>query len=47
MIPVNLSANCEGYIYDPSGSGIQISESIFELHGLGHVCNEGRQDGAD
>ena len=24
MIPVDLSANCEGWIYDPSGSGIHI-----------------------
>ena len=24
MIPVDLSANCEGRIYDPNGSGIQI-----------------------
>ena len=24
MIPVDLSANCEGWIYDPNGSGIQI-----------------------
>ena len=24
MIPVDLSANCEGWIYDPDGSGIQI-----------------------
>ena len=24
MIPVDLSANCEGWIYDPHGSGIQI-----------------------
>ena len=24
MIPVALSANCEGWIYDPNGSGIQI-----------------------
>ena len=24
MIPVDLSANCEDWIYDPNGSGIQI-----------------------
>ena len=24
MIPVDLSTNCEGWIYDPNGSGIQI-----------------------
>ena len=24
MIPVDLSANCEGWIYDPKGSGIQM-----------------------
>ena len=24
MIPVDLSANCEGWIYDPNGSRIQI-----------------------
>ena len=24
MIPVDLSANCGGWIYDPNGSGIQI-----------------------
>ena len=24
MIPVDLSANCDGWIYDPNGSGIQI-----------------------
>ena len=24
MIPVDLSANCEGWVYDPNGSGIQI-----------------------
>ena len=24
MIPVDLAANCEGWIYDPNGSGIQI-----------------------
>ena len=24
MIPVDLSANCEGRIYDPNGSGIPI-----------------------
>ena len=24
MVPVDLSANCEGWIYDPNGSGIQI-----------------------
>ena len=24
MIPVDLSASCEGWIYDPNGSGIQI-----------------------
>ena len=24
MIPVDLSANCEGWIYDPNGSGIKI-----------------------
>ena len=24
MIPVDLLANCEGWIYDPNGSGIQI-----------------------
>ena len=24
MIPVDLSANCEGWIYDPNGSGNQI-----------------------
>ena len=24
MIPVDLSVNCEGWIYDPNGSGIQI-----------------------
>ena len=24
MIPVDLSASCEGRIYDPNGSGIQI-----------------------
>ena len=24
MIPVDLSANCEGWIYDPHGSEIQI-----------------------
>ena len=23
MIPVYLSANCEGWIYDPNGSGIR------------------------
>ena len=26
MIPVDLSVNCEGGIYDPNGSGIQILE---------------------
>ena len=24
MMPVDLSVNCEGWIYDPNGSGIQI-----------------------
>ena len=24
MIPVDLSAHCEGWMYDPNGSGIQI-----------------------
>ena len=24
MIPVDLSANCESWIYDPNGSGIQM-----------------------
>ena len=24
MIPVDLSVNCDGRIYDPNGSGIQI-----------------------
>ena len=24
MIPVDLSANCDGWICDPNGSGIQI-----------------------
>ena len=24
MIPVDLSVNCEGWIYDPNGSGIQV-----------------------
>ena len=24
MIPVDLSTNCEGWIYDPNRSGIQI-----------------------
>ena len=33
MIPVDLSANCEGWIYDPNGSGIQISGSVFGIHG--------------
>ena len=26
MITVDLSANCEGWIYDPNGTGIQIIE---------------------
>ena len=39
MIPVDLSANCEGWIYDPNGSGIQIlgirsqDLHIFGIHG--------------
>ena len=44
MIPVNLSANCDCWIYDPKGSGIQIlgirsQGSIFRIHG--HVCPGG------
>ena len=33
MIPMDLSANCEGWIYYPNGSGIQIPGSIFRIHG--------------
>ena len=38
MIPVDLSANCEVWIYDPNGSGIpdpwdQIPGSVFGIHG--------------
>ena len=45
MIPVDLSANCEGWIYDPNGSGIQIlgirSRDPFsgstDMAGRGHI----------
>ena len=30
MISVDLSADCEAWIYDPNGSGIQ--GSVFEIH---------------
>ena len=38
MIPVDLSANCEGWNYDPNGSGIQIlgvrsRDLFFFTHG--------------
>ena len=36
MIPVDLSANSanyEGRIYDPNGSGIQIQGSVSGIHG--------------
>ena len=31
MIPVDLSANCEGWIYEPNGSGIQILVIRFQV----------------
>ena len=38
MIPLDLSANCDGWIYDPNGSGIQIlGIRSREIHG--HVCS--------
>ena len=45
-IPVDLSANCDGWIYDPNGSGIQIlwirSRDPFsgstDMSGWGVVC---------
>ena len=45
MIPVDLSANCEGWIYAPYGSGIQflrnpIQGSVFGIHG---TCLHGRE----
>ena len=43
MITVDLSANCEGRIFDPNGSGIQIlgirSRDPFSgSMDIGHVC---------
>ena len=52
MIPVDLSANCEGWIYDPNGSGIQIlgirSRDPFsgstDMSGSGHQFHNGKNE---
>ena len=54
MIPVDLSANCEGWIYDPNGSGIQIlgirSRDPFsgstDMSGSGHQFHNGKKRAA-
>ena len=46
MIPVDLAANCEGWIYDPNGFGIQILGIRFrdpipgstDMSGSDHLC---------
>ena len=52
MIPVDLSANCEGWIYDRNGSGIQIlgirSRDPFpgstDMSGSGHQFHNGKNE---
>ena len=41
MIPVDLSAHCESWIYDPNGSGIHVRDPRTCLFGGLHLIRMG------